>query len=304
MALNFGREKGTAEISIDRNLCTLCGICVEVCKGGPLVIENEQLTVRLDGLFGCIACGGCVAFCPTGAIQVSGRDLFPQDILSFDDKSADSPYGSLQQLLLSRRSSRSFLDRDVEPGIVQKILDSASTSPMGLPPSNVGVLVFSGQKAVHALQQDLVKELPKMMLFLTPFTIALMRPFISKDQFEMYRGFVIPSARAFLEKDAEGEDWILYNAPLAFYFFGDENCDTGDPIVAASCAMFAAESLGLGTCMLGFAPYLFQYSPKLRKKYALPARLLPGIMLICGYRRYHPQRAIRRRFGRVEIFRE
>ena len=302
MALNFGREKGTAEVLIDRELCTVCGVCVEVCKGGPLVIEEDQLAVYQETLFGCLACGACVAACPMGAIQVSGRDLFPQDILPLEDRSSRSSYAALQQLFLARRSTRNFQDREVDPDLIQKILDSAATSPMGVPPSNVGVLVFEGRQAVHSVQQDLAHELPRMMRFLTPVTVALMRPFISRDTYEMYNGFVLPTARAFMDKNAEGVDWIFYDAPLAFYFYGDESCDPGDPIVAASCAMFAAESLDLGTCMLGFPPYLFQYSPKLRKKYALPAKIQPGIMLICGYPQFEPLRAIRRRFGRVERF--
>ena len=38
------RAKGNAEVIIDHELCNLCGLCVNVCKG-PLYIENDRLQV-------------------------------------------------------------------------------------------------------------------------------------------------------------------------------------------------------------------------------------------------------------------
>lgn len=35
------------------------------------------------------------------------------------------------------------------------------------------------------------------------------------------------------------------------YFYGSPYTDPADPIVAATYSMIAAETLGLGTCMLG-----------------------------------------------------
>lgn len=300
MALNFGRAKGSAEVLIDSGLCSKCGACVEVCKGGPLVLEENGVTVHQDNWFGCIGCGACIAVCPQNAIRISGRDLFPEDILPLEPLASRSDYASLQQLFLSRRSTRNFKDREIEPELIQQILDAAATSPMGLPPSEVGLLVFAGYPAVKEIRDDLLRALPVLTRYFTPFTMTLARPFMSTETYEMYRGFMLPALKIFVEKAAEGEDWFLYNPPLALYFYGNALNDPGDPIIAAACAMFAAESLGLGTCMLGFPPYLFQYSAKLRRRYNLPSRIQPGIMLVCGYRQFQPLRAIRRRFGRVK----
>ena len=43
----------------------------------------------------------------------------------------------------------------------------------------------------------------------------------------------------------------LYDAPVALCFYGSPCCDPAGPVIAATYAMPAAESLGLGTCMIG-----------------------------------------------------
>ena len=233
--------------------------------------------------------------------EFRGGNLFPEDILPLEPRASRSDYASLQQLLFEpAKHAQLQRSRDRTSELIQQILDAAATSPMGLPPSEVGILVFAGYPAVKEIRDDLLLALPALTRYLTPLTMALARPFISPDTYEMYTGFMLPAFKIFVEKAAEGEDWFLYNPPLALYFYGNALNDPGDPIVAASCAMFAAESLGLGTCMLGFPPYLFQYSSKLRRKYDLPSKIQPGIMLVCGYRQFQPLRAIRRRFGRVK----
>ncbi len=48
-----------------------------------------------------------------------------------------------------------------------------------------------------------------------------------------------------------GINYVTYDAPATIYFYGSPYCDYADPIIAATYAMLAAESLGLGTCMIG-----------------------------------------------------
>jgi len=65
--------------------------------------------------------------------------------------------------------------------------------------------------------------------------------------------------------------------------------------------MLAAESLGLGSCMLGTVPYCFKYSRALRQKYQIPHKSQQGLMLILGYPAIPYQKGIRRRLGTVRF---
>ena len=302
MSIPTSRASGTAEIVIDFERCTSCGICVEVCKGGPLYLEEDRLRVDQARGFGCIACGACVAACPSGAILISGRDLFPEDVLPLPEVAERAGYESLRALLVARRSTRNFRSQQVAPGLVDQILESAATAPMGLPPSDVGVLVFRTPGAVAELCDDLLEAATPWKRLFSPTLLTLLRPFIGKVNADMFAKFVGPALNMFIEKKQQGIDWLFYGAPLVMYFYGTEYCDPADPIVAASLAMVAGESLGLGTCLLGFPGYIFQYSKTVRRKYHLPEKIQPGLAVIFGVTKYPPRHALKRRFRDVRVY--
>ena len=61
-------------LHVDREKCTNCGVCAEVCPAG--VIEFRAGNFPLPGKMiekGCIHCGHCVASCPSGSL--THRDL-------------------------------------------------------------------------------------------------------------------------------------------------------------------------------------------------------------------------------------
>ena len=61
--------KNVVTLSIDKNKCTGCGICLEVCPQNVLKIENKKaVIVEKDS---CIECGACKMNCPFEAIEVN-----------------------------------------------------------------------------------------------------------------------------------------------------------------------------------------------------------------------------------------
>ncbi len=67
----------------------------------------------------------------------------------------------------------------------------------------------------------------------------------------MFRDFIKPLIDVYTGYMKKGENMVTYDAPLALYFYGSPYTDPADPLIAATYAMTAAESLGLGTCMIG-----------------------------------------------------
>ena len=92
------------------------------------------------------------------------------------------------------------------------------------------------------------------------------------------------------------------DAPLAMYFYGSPYADPADPLIAATYAMLAGESLGLGTCMLGGVHPLIQYgksAKKFREKYGIKYPSREGLIVIFGYSKVHYQKTIKRTFANV-----
>lgn len=302
MAVMTRRAKGNAEVIIDHESCNLCGLCVHVCKGKPLYIKDQRVQVDQSILFGCIGCGQCAAICPRKCIVIEGREMTAQDLVDLPPQEQRASYEQLEALLLARRSTRSFKDREVEPEKIQKILEAVATAPMGIPPSEVEVLVLSGFAQVKEFTLDMVGLVQSRKWMFSPFMLGLMRPFIGKEAYDLFKTFAAPLPDFFAEKMAMGEDWLLYGAPLAMYFHASPTSDPIDFAVAGTYAMLAAESLGLGTCMIGsVAPFLKNMN-KVNVKYKLPPKNNHGIMVLFGYPSYKYTRSIRRSLGNIHFY--
>ncbi|NTW23332.1 MAG: 4Fe-4S binding protein [Lentimicrobium sp.] len=289
-----------ARILIDHSKCTACGLCVKVCKDFSLLLEDKTLKINPKPLFGCIGCGHCVAVCPYDAITVEGRTLSASDysVLTFPEKPV--VFENLFPFLLNRRSIRDFKNKPVEQALIDKILSLSSTAPMGLPPSDVSVMVINGREKVREFSFDFIDMLGRMQWMVSPFMLSLMRPFISKDDYLVFKSFVLPMVSFFTESRNRDENYLLYDAPLAMMFYGNMS-DPADPYIAATYATLAAESLGLGSCMIGsVGPFLKNTGKDFKKKYKLPAKMRDSIIVIFGYPQVKFSKTIKRSFAKVE----
>lgn len=302
MAIPTSRTNETGKISIDFEKCNACGLCVSVCKDFSIVMSESSVIVSENPLFGCVGCGHCMAICPTEAIEIQGRTLSPDQLFDLPEKEKSANYEQLTALLERRRSIREFKDKEVEEELVEKILSAARTAPMGLPPSDVNVLVLRGKDKNRDLANDFCTYLSGMKWFVSDWFLTLMRPFWGKANDEMFRGFVKPVFKAYTENMEQGINLVTYDAPLALYFYGSPYTDPADPIVAATYAMIAAESMGLGTCMLGAIHPLIQNGKKaqqFREKHGIRYKSREGLFVVVGYPAVHYKKGIRRSFASV-----
>ncbi len=305
MAIPTSRTEESPEIRITTELCNGCGLCVSVCSDSSLTIENEKVQRSNFSLFECIGCGHCMAICPTGAIEVYGRELSPKDVYDLPTLEKSSGYEQLLATLQHRRSIREFEDKNVEPEVIEKILTAAKTAPMGLPPSDVNVLIFAGKEKTRAFAKDFSLYLKSVKFMFSTLFLTLMRPIWGKETDEIFRKFLTPLFKAYTEDGMDkGINNINYDAPLVMYFYGSPYCDPADPIIAATYAMIAAESLGLGTCMLGAVHPFIQNGRKakiFREAHNIKGKSKEGLFVAFGYHKSHYTKGVRRTFASIEF---
>ena len=61
-------------ITVDRDKCTGCGRCRQICPKGPLIWVKKDVRGKTiyepDDLSHCLACRFCAGACPVGAIDI------------------------------------------------------------------------------------------------------------------------------------------------------------------------------------------------------------------------------------------
>ncbi len=76
------KDARTGWVTIDKEKCNNCGLCVSACPFSAIVQTPEKEVLLCD------VCGGspkCVEMCPTGAIQFASRD---EGVAGSTDKAA------------------------------------------------------------------------------------------------------------------------------------------------------------------------------------------------------------------------
>lgn len=301
MSIPTTRAKEPANVLIDIDKCTGCGLCVEVCEDSYKIVGHK--VVKTDNaVFGCVACGHCMMVCPTGSIAIEGRTLSVTQLFDLPDKSTMPGYGSLLAMLQRRRSIREFTDIPVEKEKINRILEAAQTAPMGIPPSDVHVMVLENKLQVRTFAVEFSKFLTGIRWMSSNWFLTLMRPFWGKANDEMMQSFIKPVFDIYIDSMEKGHNLINYDAPLAMYFYGSPYSDPADPIIAATYAMLAGEALGLGTCMIGGIHPFMQYGKKarlFREKYGIKYPSRDGLFVIFGYSDVHYNKGVKRSFAEI-----
>jgi len=53
-------------VKVDKENCTGCGVCIDVCPAEAIKIENDIAAISDD----CSECGVCVSECPNDALSL------------------------------------------------------------------------------------------------------------------------------------------------------------------------------------------------------------------------------------------
>ncbi|MBR5538575.1 MAG: glycyl-radical enzyme activating protein [Clostridia bacterium] len=71
-------QKKESEVSFYKTKCIGCAFCVDTCPEGAHVIADGHCIEREK----CIRCFKCINGCPTGAVEVCGREMTVDEIIS------------------------------------------------------------------------------------------------------------------------------------------------------------------------------------------------------------------------------
>jgi len=280
--------------AVDLETCIGDGICAEVCPENALELVNEKAATVEDRAHECIYCGQCVAVCPTESLQMPKLEM--EDFQRLEKR----PFGydDFFEFLRLRRSVRVFKDRPVEREIIDKILQAASTAPMGFPPHTTEVVVIDTPEERDFLVAELVKHYDSMIkAFSNPIGRAMVRLSAGAENYGVLKNHIISTAEFANELyRRSGVDRYAYRAPVVMMFHADRWGMSYEENAHLVChhAMLAAVSLGLGTTIIGMIPPVVDRSKELRARYGIPKDNRVLTSLVLGYPKFKYRQGIRR----------
>jgi nitroreductase/NAD-dependent dihydropyrimidine dehydrogenase PreA subunit len=253
-------------ILVNKDLCTHCGICSDVCPMGIVTPagENTLPAVPEAGAGMCIKCGHCEVSCPSEALLLNVRPEEKETMPSGAGKISPEDLGFY---LKKRRSVREFTAEPVPKEKILEVLDIARFAASG----------GNGQPV-----QWLVVHDPKRVRKVAGMTIDWMKTLQNTDH--PMSGYIPMLVGAW----AAGRDVICRDAPhLLIAHIPDGNpIAPVDAIIALTHFDIGAPAFGIGTCWAGFVAMAATTYEPLQKELGIPEGRKSAYAMMFGYPRY------------------
>lgn len=239
-----------ADIRVDASKCTGCTLCMQVCFLGNFTKSSSGNVEAAKGEVACIKCGHCIAACPSQAITYPDID---SSLCEPIEDNANISYDQLLAFLKKRRSRREFKKDSVPENIMDKLLQAAVEAPSALNRQNVQYTVITDSAVISQISSKTAEFFSKVARSLrNPIGMLIFR-MMGKH---LYNDLIalLPEIDYIVGECKSGHDNVLYNAPCVIMLhapksdtFASENA-----VYNTANILLAAETLGLGACVIGF----------------------------------------------------
>jgi len=286
-------------IVIDAAKCTGCGLCITVCPSDTLSLINGVATITGETS---LSCGHCMAICPEDAIQVKALD---NEMILFETfslekkwmKYGDFPTKELASLMASRRSCRNFKTNPIAPEILRDLIKLATFAPSGTNSQEWTFTCLSSREKVEALGvnikhffQNLNKKAENIFLRKSLKLIGI------KALDDYYKEYYLSVKEAMDEMENHQIDRLFHDATACILIGSGSgaSCPKEDAMLAAGNILLAAHTMGLGSCLIGFAVEAMKADKTIQKNLDIPPGERIHAVIALGY----PNESYRRITGR------
>jgi len=238
-----------------------------------------------------LQCGHCVAVCPVDAVRVDAIDDQSLSFSSFDLKNDWLPHGEpdtarLVQLMASRRSCRNYTKQTVDRLVLEDLVKIGTTAPSGTNCQNWTFTVFPDRAAVNEFGQRIGSFFKKINRMAEKKWMRKALKLIGKPALDnYYREYYQTVKDGLKEWELSGRDRLFHGATAVIVVATKPggSCPMEDALLATQNILLAAHSMGLGTCLIGFAVEAIQNDSAIQQFLTIPAEETVCSVIAVGY---------------------
>ena len=227
----------------------------------------------------CMHCDHCAAVCPADAVHVAGLDMWAQEFETFrcggDHWMPPGCFNTPQlvSLMRSRRSCRNFLDTPVDTRYLEDLVRIGITAPSGTNSQKWTFTILPDRQIVLRLGTAVGRFFERLNRLAGNRILRGTLKLMGRSQLDDYYREHHDSVRdALLEWKTGGIDRLFHGATAAI-LVGSEHgasCPMEDALLATQNILLGAHSMGLGTCLVGFAVAALQKDASIKASLGIP----------------------------------
>jgi nitroreductase/ferredoxin len=252
------------DFNVNRHMCIRCGECVADCPAQIIAMEESGFpSIAPDKEALCLRCQHCLAICPAGAVSILGLKPTGSRPLAGGYPDPDK----LETLIKGRRSVRRYKDENLDPALLQRLLEVAWHAPTGVNSRQVRFTVVDDRNKLAKLRDVVMAGL-----------IRLVRDNALPESMIFYADFI----RMWEEQKV---DVIFRGAPHLLIASAPQNVPTPLPDCLIALAYFElfAQANGVGTTWNGLAKLAINdLLPETRHILGIPDDHLIGYVMAFG----------------------
>ncbi len=250
------------KFKVDKEKCTLCGLCVADCPAKIVVMVGNVPMVPPEKEPLCYKCQHCLAVCPTGAVSIFGLD--PADSIPIAGGFPTAQ--QMEALIKGRRSVRCYKDENLDPVLIRRLLDVAWHAPTGKNDRKVRFTLIDNKEGLAKFRVEALGGIERLA------DAGKLPP-------GMERFADFPKLWA-----TKKIDILFRGAPhlLVASVPKDSPTPAADCFIALAYFELLAQSQGIGTVWDGLFKWTMDIVPELPKKLGIPADHLIGYAMAFG----------------------